>query len=66
MLSPFAVPLRYSIAPLGLPELLASIGVTLAGMLLVVWLASRIYRIGVLSYGKKATFRDMLRWVRTA
>ncbi len=66
MLSPFAVPLRYSIAPLGLPELLASIGVTLGGMLLVVWVASRIYRVGVLSYGKKATFRDMMRWIRTA
>jgi len=66
MLSPFAVPLRYSIAPLGIGELLASIGVTFGGMLLVVWVASRIYRIGVLSYGKKATFRDMMRWIRTA
>lgn len=66
MLSPFAVPLRYSIAPLGIPELLASVGVTLAGMLLVVWVASRIYRVGVLSYGKKATVKDMLRWIRTA
>jgi ABC-2 type transport system permease protein len=66
MLSPFAVPLRYSIAPLGIPELLASIGVTLAGMLLVVWIASRIYRVGVLSYGKKATVRDIMRWIRTA
>lgn len=66
MLSPFAVPLRYSIAPLGLPELLGSIGVTLGGMLLVVWVASRIYRVGVLSYGKKATVRDMMRWIRTA
>lgn len=66
MLSPFAVPLRYSIAPLGIPELAASIGVTLAGMLLIVWIASRVYRVGVLSYGKKATFRDMVRWIRTA
>jgi len=66
MLSPFAVPLRYSIAPLGIPELAASIGVTFVGMLFVVWLASRIYRVGVLSYGKKATFRDMMRWIRTA
>lgn len=64
MLTPFVVPLRYSISPLPVLELLASIGVTLLGMLLIVWVASRIYRIGILSYGKKATFRDMLRWIR--
>ena len=66
MLSPFAVPLRYSISPLPPLELLASAGVTLLGMLFVVWIASRIYRVGVLSYGKKATVRDMVRWIRTA
>lgn len=31
-----------------------------------IWLASRIYRVGILMYGKKATFRDLARWVRTA
>ncbi len=66
MLAPFAVPLRYSIAPLPPLELAASAGVTLLGMLLVVWVASRIYRIGVLSYGKKASIKDMVRWIRTA
>jgi ABC-2 type transport system permease protein len=66
MLSPFAVPLRYSISSLSPVELIASAGVTLLGMLFVVWVASRIYRIGVLSYGKKASLRDMVRWIRTA
>src|SRR5690606_15148400 len=31
-----------------------------------IWVASRIYRVGILMYGKKATFRDLARWVRTA
>ncbi len=31
-----------------------------------IWLASRIYRVGILMYGKKATFRDLARWVRYA
>ena len=31
-----------------------------------IWLASRVYRVGILMYGKKATFRDLARWVRTA
>jgi ABC-2 type transport system permease protein len=66
MLTPFVVPLRFSISPLGPLELAASIGVTLLGMLLIVWIASRIYRVGILSYGKKASLRDMVRWVRAA
>ncbi|MGQ0701827.1 MAG: ABC transporter permease [Gemmatimonadales bacterium] len=66
MLAPFAVPLRYSISPIAPLELVASIAVTVLGMLLIVWVASRIYRVGILMYGKKATLRDMVRWVRTA
>lgn len=30
----------------------------------LVWLASRIYRRGILMYGHKASFRDLLRWLR--
>ena len=66
MLTPFVIPMRYSISPLPALELLSAVGVTVLGMLAIVWVAARIYRIGILSYGKKATFRDMLRWIRTA
>ncbi len=66
MLTPFVVPMRYSISPLPLSELLLSVGVTVLGLVVVVWVAARIYRVGILSYGKKATLRDMLRWIRTA
>ncbi len=66
MLTPFVVPLRYSISPLPFLELAGSVLVTVLGMLAIVWLAARIYRIGILSYGKKATFADMIRWIRTA
>jgi ABC-2 type transport system permease protein len=34
--------------------------------LLLLWLASRIYRIGMLMYGKKATIPEVIRWVRQA
>lgn len=33
-------------------------------ILLLVWIASRIYRIGMLMYGKKATISEVIRWVR--
>ena len=28
------------------------------------WLASRIYRVGILMYGKRPTLPEMLRWIR--
>ncbi len=34
--------------------------------LLLLWLASRIYRVGMLMYGKKATIPEVVRWVRQA
>jgi ABC-2 type transport system permease protein len=30
----------------------------------LIWLASRIYRVGMLMYGKKATIPEVVRWVR--
>jgi ABC-2 type transport system permease protein len=64
--APFATPIRYSVAPLPWPELLLSIFTTVLGVLAITWLASRIYRVGILAYGKKPTLRELVRWVRTA
>ena len=33
-------------------------------VVLLLWLATRIYRIGMLMYGKKATISEVVRWVR--
>jgi ABC-2 type transport system permease protein len=30
----------------------------------MVWFAARIYRVGVLMYGKRATLPELLRWLR--
>lgn len=65
-LAPFVVPVRHSIAPIPLGELLLSVATTIAGLLLIVWVAARIYRVGILMYGKKASLKDIVRWVRTA
>jgi ABC-2 type transport system permease protein len=35
-----------------------------ATVVVLLWLASRIYRIGMLMYGKKATIPEVMRWVR--
>jgi ABC-2 type transport system permease protein len=44
------------------------IGLSLLSMLLgiagAVWLGARIYRVGILMYGKRPTFAEMARWLR--
>jgi ABC-2 type transport system permease protein len=34
-----------------------------AGFVLTTWLAARIYRVGILMYGKKVTLKEMGRWI---
>jgi ABC-2 type transport system permease protein len=62
--APFIVPTRWSNSALPMPELLASIAVCSLGVLAMVWLAARIYRVGILSYGKKPSFKDLWVWIR--
>lgn len=63
--APMVMPVRYSVAPLPITEVALSLALTILGMLAVVWLAARIYRVGILSYGKKPTLREVGRWLRT-
>ncbi len=63
--APLIVPVRYSLNPIPLPELLAATLVTVLGMLAVAWLAGRIYRVGILAHGKKPKLRELMTWIRT-
>jgi ABC-2 type transport system permease protein len=47
-------------------QILLSLGIGIATVIGLVWLASRIYRVGMLMTGKKATIPEVLRWVRQA
>ena len=62
--APFVVPVRYSLAPFPITELLLSMALTFAGMLGVVWVAGRIYRVGILMYGKRPKVSELWRWIR--
>lgn len=50
--------------PSGVPweQLLASMVLLVLGFLFTTWLAGKIYRTGILMYGKKATWKEMIRW----
>lgn len=43
-----------------------SVVLTLLTIALVTWASARIYRVGILMYGKRPTFPEILRWVRHA
>lgn len=62
--APFVTPVRNSLSPLSAGDLLMSIGAMVIGVLGMAWVAGRIYRVGVLMYGKRASFREMFRWIR--
>jgi len=45
-------------------QIALSVGLTLATVMAMTWAASRIYRVGILMYGKRPTFPEMLRWIK--
>jgi len=47
-------------------QIILSLAIGFATVVGLIWLASRIYRVGMLMYGKKATIPEVLRWIRQA
>jgi len=59
--SPIAMVVRL---PYGVPawELALSMFILVIGFIGTVWFAARIYRVGILMYGKKASVKEMAKW----
>lgn len=52
--------------PFGVPfwELALSVGLLLVTFVVMAYISAKIYRIGILMYGKKTTFRDLYKWLK--
>ena len=52
--------------PFGVPlwQIALSLTILFATFFGVVWFASKIYRIGILMYGKKPTYKEIYRWLK--
>ncbi|MDD2279590.1 MAG: ABC transporter permease, partial [Bacteroidales bacterium] len=52
--------------PCGVPawELILSGAILIITFIVVTWLAGKIYRTGILLYGKKHSWGDMWKWIR--
>jgi ABC-2 type transport system permease protein len=59
-----AMPVRWAATMVAPGELAASLAVLGATVVGVTWVAGRIYRVGILMYGKKPGIREIARWVR--
>ncbi|MBR4136571.1 MAG: ABC transporter permease [Bacteroidales bacterium] len=54
--------------PSGVPlwQLLTSMGICLLFLAFCIWFAAKIYRVGILMYGKKNGWKEIFRWLRNA
>ncbi len=63
--SPILMIARIAATNVPIWQIALSVVLMLGSFLVAVWIAARIYRIGILMYGKKPRFRDLAKWIRT-
>jgi ABC-2 type transport system permease protein len=64
--APILMPLRMTLIPVPWYEVALSIAGVALACLAAIWVSARIYRVGLLMYGKKPSFAELARWVRYA
>jgi len=62
LFSPIIMPVRLAFNP-PLWEIVLSIVILILSCIFFAWIAGRIYRVGILMYGKKVTFRELGKWL---
>ncbi len=62
--SPIIMPMRVAMGRYEIWELALSIGLLIAAFIAVVWLAAKIYKVGILMYGKKVSYKELWKWLR--
>ena len=52
--------------PFGVPlwQQLVSLLILLSTFMLTVWFAAKIYRVGILMYGKKPSYKELIKWIK--
>jgi len=64
--APVTMPMRMATAAVPTWQIAASLACTMLAVVVVAWLAGKIYRIGILSTGKKPSLRELGHWLRAA
>jgi ABC-2 type transport system permease protein len=64
--APIIMPLRMTLVPVPWIEIVGALAGVSAACAASIWVSGRIYRIGLLMYGKKPTIRELAKWVKEA
>jgi ABC-2 type transport system permease protein len=64
--APATMMLRLGAAEIGTFDILASLGITISGGLLALWGSARVFRAGLLLYGRRMSIRGVLTALRQA
>jgi len=61
--APIIMPLRLAIGSVPWWDIASSLVALALSCVVAVWIAARIYRVGLLMYGKRPTMKEMARWI---
>jgi ABC-2 type transport system permease protein len=62
--SPIAIFIRLGAGDVPMWQIALSVAIMAVTIYGMVWLSTRLYRMGILMYGKRATLPEILRWIR--
>lgn len=62
--SPILMPMRYLLDGASGASVAVSLAILAASTWIAAWLAARIYRVGILLYGKRPSLRELGRWIK--
>lgn len=62
--APIVMPLRMTVSPVPRVDLILALVSVSVGAVCSIWVAGRIYRVGLLMYGKRPSVRELVRWMR--
>jgi ABC-2 type transport system permease protein len=64
--APLMMPLRMALIAVPWYEIVGALLSVAIGCWLAIWLSARIYRVGLLMYGKRPSMRELAKWIRMA
>jgi ABC-2 type transport system permease protein len=64
--SPISMMVRFAVTDVPIWQMLLSFSILVSTFIGSIWVSARIYRVGVLMYGKKASIKDLIKWIRLA
>ena len=62
--APFVMAFRIGMQVPPLWQVAVAVGLLALSVWVVIWFSTRLYRVGILMYGKRATLPELLRWLR--